>query len=241
METDHIHFKIIGSTNSWAKENVHAFDQQKLTVITAEEQTAGRGRYKRTWVSPPNVNIYATYCFFTDELSSALMNVAQVLPLSMAKVLEAHAVFPSIKWPNDLLLSQKKVSGILCETVGTDGKFCVVLGIGLNVNMTKEEIAAIDRPATSLLVETGSSFALSDLIEELNFKFKEDLEFFLKNGFFPFFEEYNARFFKSDHIVDFYTGSSVIQGKPHSINPDGSLNFYTDDQKMVFFSGEYFL
>ena len=71
--------------------------------------------------------------------------------MAVAQALESLQLKPRLKWPNDLLLSGKKVCGILCET--TEG--WVVLGIGLNVNMDAEELAQIDQPATSLLIETS--------------------------------------------------------------------------------------
>ena len=76
MDVTYFHFDTIDSTNTWAKQNVHLFEESPLTLITADRQTAGRGRFKRTWVSPAEENIYATLCFFVDPKRPALGNIA---------------------------------------------------------------------------------------------------------------------------------------------------------------------
>src|SRR6185312_12605733 len=110
-------FDTIDSTNTWTKQNTATLDPDLLTCITATEQTAGRGRFRRRWVSGRGENITATFFFTVAKDSPILANVGQVLSLSCAHVLEQHGFSPQIKWPNDLFISGKKMAGILCETV----------------------------------------------------------------------------------------------------------------------------
>src|SRR4051812_30203915 len=112
MKMNLYHFEIIPSTNTWAKENTEKFDPAVLTVITANGQTGGRGRFKRLWHSPSGLNIYVTFCFFLGSEffnTHSIGHVPQLLALSTAFCLEEFGFNPSLKWPNDILLSGKKV------------------------------------------------------------------------------------------------------------------------------------
>src|ERR1700722_12425114 len=106
----YFHFDTIDSTNTWAKKNARTLDPDHLTCITAQEQTAGRGRFKRAWTADRAQNILATLFFTLPKDSPILLNLGQILSLSCVKVLEKRGFSPQIKWPNDLLLSGKKVA-----------------------------------------------------------------------------------------------------------------------------------
>lgn len=122
------HFSTIDSTNTWAKKNVQDLAQDQLLLVTADEQQAGRGQFRRKWVSPPHQNIYATFSFFIDK-QKKVNNLPQVLAITAAEVLEKLSFSPRLKWPNDLLLSNKKVAGILSETTPCGDQMCLIMGI----------------------------------------------------------------------------------------------------------------
>lgn len=186
MEVVSRHFSSIDSTNNWAKEHLGEFDKNKIMIITADGQTGGRGQFNRKWMSPPGKNIYTTFCFFMETGRADVVNIPQVLAISVVKVLEGIGLDAKIKWPNDMLISGKKVGGILCETSTVDNKLGIVLGLGLNVNMEAEWLDKIDQPATSLSLEKGSLVDKEDLFQTLAEVFVFNLEIFLKDGFAPF-------------------------------------------------------
>ena len=135
-----------GSTNADVADRARAGELPGL-VLVAEEQTAGRGRLGRSWVSPPRAGLHV----------SALLTMAPSpwVPLlagvAVARTLREDAgLSPRLKWPNDVLVADRKIAGILAEVV--DGR--VVLGIGLNVSTRDEELPP-DRPATSVAIEGG--------------------------------------------------------------------------------------
>lgn len=232
MKTEYHHFHIIDSTNSWAKHNASTFPRDKITLITAEEQTSGRGRYNRHWESPPNQNIYASFCFFQPRLDPSMRNISQVMAVAVAQMLEEQGVHPQLKWPNDILLSQRKAGGILCETTPIDDAICIVVGIGLNVNMPPQAIQKIDRPATSLYVETGREFEIQELIRNLETHCVRALKQFLEHGFEPFLPLYLERLaHRQGDMICFHVSQEVWKGTFQSIQADGSLN-------MVLGSGE---
>lgn len=225
MEVIRKHFDIIDSTNTWAKQNGAEFPKDKITLITANEQTAGRGRFRRRWESPPGLNVYATFCFFIEKHRHDIGNVPQILALSTAKTLEEIGFEPKLKWPNDVLLSGKKVGGILAETTPLSDQLCVVAGIGVNINMPKDLLDKIDRPATSLFVESGLKYDIETVLKILETKFCKDLDLFLADGFYPFLSEYKKRIGeKPGQPIKFNDNKTIWEGYFHSINNDGSLN-----------------
>src|SRR5579872_1736709 len=102
MET--IHLDSIDSTNTYAKQRAKEFAPDQITCITAEEQTAGRGRFQRKWISPRGVNLYATFYFRLPVNSLHLTSLSQVMAFSFAAVLLKEELHPKIKWPNDIQL-----------------------------------------------------------------------------------------------------------------------------------------
>lgn len=234
------HFDTIDSTNTWSKRNVALLSQNDITLVTANTQTDGRGRYKRRWESPPDLNIYATFCFFIDKKRKDICNISQILSLSLATLIENIGLLPQLKWPNDLLIGGKKLGGILAETTEADSQMCFILGVGLNVNMPAEYLRRIDRPATSLKIETGKTFDIEKLITELQQQFLHDLHIFLQQGFLPFHLEYRQRLFANDNRpLRFHAHGNIWEGVLHEINDDGSLDLLLLDGKIKrFMAGE---
>jgi BirA family biotin operon repressor/biotin-[acetyl-CoA-carboxylase] ligase len=176
----------LGSTNAYMKER---FIQDSVfkngTIFATREQTAGRGRSERKWLSAPDTNL----CFsLFIETSCALIDVPSLTmaaALGVTEYLNAQLIPASPKWPNDVLVGDKKICGILSERVERSKcpKVGIIVGIGLNVNMSSEEADAIDRPATSILIEAGKAGDLSRTLENLS----QSLEYWIgewENGGF---------------------------------------------------------
>lgn len=241
MEIIRKHFDTIDSTNTYGKLNCHFFEKNKITLVTADSQTGGRGRFKRQWVSPAFENIYATFCFFIDKNRPDIGNIPQVLAISCANVLQDLQFFPKLKWPNDILLSNKKMAGILCETVSFPDSFAVILGIGININMPLETLSKIDRPATSLLNETGKRFEVESVLKLLQDQFSKDLNVFLKSSFKPFLDDYrNLIWTAKNEKIRFHDNVNIVEGFFDSINDDGTLNLMLENGQIKrFISGEF--
>ncbi len=166
MEIIYRHFETLPSTNDWAKAHLSSFSREALHVISSDCQTSGRGRYGRKWISPRGSNLYATFVFFSET--------AEPVAITRLLALTAAALFPfecQLKWPNDLLVNGKKIAGILCETSSD----AIIIGIGINVHMTAEELAQIDQPATSLQLETGRDYSVKELLHDLSGRFASEL------------------------------------------------------------------
>ena len=125
------------------------------TVILADDQTAGRGRFDREWVVEKGAAIAVSIILRPPPPVSARLHI--VCSLAVARAAETAAgLKPAIKWPNDVLIDGKKTSGILLTSNrDRDGKLYVNAGIGINVNQTAESLSEITPPATSLRVQAG--------------------------------------------------------------------------------------
>ena len=186
-----LHFETIDSTNTYSLK--HFDELEDLSIVTADAQTAGRGRFQRQWISEEKENLYLTFVLKPDK-KEYLANLTQYLCVVIAKVIESYNIQTQIKWPNDVLIKGKKISGILCESSLKQNKIQgVVLGTGINLNMSPQSIELINKPATSLNLETGFS------VNKIDFQNKIIKEFFLnynnliENGFDTIKNDYQKR------------------------------------------------
>ena len=113
MPTSIIEFETIDSTNTYGLK--HFDELEDKTVITSLEQTNGRGRFDRVWVSGSFENIYMSFILKPSKLTH-IANLTQYLCTTAAKVIETYGVSTQIKYPNDVLVDGKKICGILCES-----------------------------------------------------------------------------------------------------------------------------
>lgn len=214
MEVEWIHFKELDSTHGYVKEHASEFDPKKLTCITAETQTAGRGRYQnRAWVSKKG-NLHLTLFLAIDPKPY----LAQLLAFSAAEVIGNGVM---IKWPNDLMFQGEKLSGTIAEV--TDHG--MVLSIGVNVNVGIET----DQPTTTLKAITGKEWDLQLFSKSIVTKFIQNLR-----SDFP-----SERF--SELLA--YRGEKVlcdqIEGILLGINEEGFLKLQTEDGEIkIIHSGE---
>jgi BirA family biotin operon repressor/biotin-[acetyl-CoA-carboxylase] ligase len=128
-------------------------DRAEGAVAVAEEQTEGRGRLARSWISPPRVSILCSIVLTPPVDPARLPELTVVAAEACVEAIEATtSLGPRIKLPNDVLIGDRKVAGILAEA--RDGR--VILGMGINVNVEPDRLlAGTDPPATSLLVQVG--------------------------------------------------------------------------------------
>ena len=155
-------FDTISSTNDYllSKEKNKNKD---INVCIAEEQTKGRGRRGKSWISPKFKNIYFSLNSYLKKEDLSGLSIA--VALSVSKVLTKINVMSMIKWPNDLLVGNKKICGILIETAKVGELTKVVIGIGINVNMEYSEL--IDQEWTSIKLEKKQSVDRNSIITEM--------------------------------------------------------------------------
>ena len=178
----------VESTNREAVALGHA-GVEHGTLVLADAQTSGRGRMARSWFSPPGVNLYASLVIRTainaERMTEWLSWLPLMAALSAAQAIESVTKEPiAIKWPNDLLIHERKMGGILCESgsSATAGPFQVI-GIGINVNGALEDFPDDLRPfATTIRHETGGVIDRNRLMAHLLIELESSLERFLSCG-----------------------------------------------------------
>lgn len=190
------------------------------TVIIAGEQTAGRGRLQRSWLTPEgNVALSVILYPALTQLPSMIM----LASLAVVHCIRAVAgLDPCIKWPNDIMINGRKVCGILIESdVRQEKVQSVVIGIGLNVSLHPADYPDIQDIATSLSRESGRDVPAVDIVRTLLVE-TERLYMELAAGR-SLFEEWRDNLITLGQSVRVSSGKNVYEGIAESVAPDGSL------------------
>ena len=226
-----LYLEEIDSTNKYVKENLEELVDK--TVVYANSQTAGRGRMQRVWNSNSGENIYATIVLKPSiELKDVYSNLTQYLSLTLTEVLEQYNVLPTIKWPNDVRINGKKISGILAESVIDKGELKgIVLGFGVNLNCKKEDLDKIDQPATSLNLETGMEIDREIFLKKVIDKFCLRYNKFIEEGFLLIREDYKKRAEFLNMPITVRVFDSEISGIAKDITDNGALKIVDKNNK----------
>ena len=142
------------------------------TVVLAEEQTAGRGRFQRQWIAPPDVNLYLSVVLYPSLY--ALRRLTMATSLGVARGITRACGLPvTIKWPNDIRSRGRKLCGILLESAAQGDRVqYATVGVGVNVNLDPSPYPEIASTATSLMLEQGQPVArelvLSTILLEMD-------------------------------------------------------------------------
>jgi BirA family biotin operon repressor/biotin-[acetyl-CoA-carboxylase] ligase len=201
------------------------------TIVIAEEQTAGRGRFGRNWVSPGGKNLYFTLLLRPEARLMRPLSI--VAPLAICRAIEgATALTPSIKWPNDVLLGGRKVSGVLIEseTEGGSAKFALV-GIGVNVNFdipADSEIASI---ATSVKTLLGRETPREDLLAAMLNSIEELLDDERAGG--SAIPAWKERLETLGRRVTVTFQGETEEGTAEDVDDAGNLLLRTDDGRLM--------
>jgi len=198
------------------------------TVVGADEQTSGQGRYGRVWHSEPGAGLYVSIVLRYPFPSDALPVVTLALGLATSEaILKASDVSPDLRWPNDVLIQSKKCAGILTQLEGS----AIIAGIGINVNHQAfpAELSAI---ATSLRIATGSAHSRERLLVELISSITSFCSLLEREGREPILEMFSrASSFVYGRRVYVDLGDAMLHGTTAGLNPSGFLMLRGDDGK----------
>src|SRR3972149_6765033 len=166
--TDVVCLAVTDSTNRVAMEMAEN-GAPHGTVVVADEQTAGRGRMGRRWESPPGKNLYVSLLLRPPVPTVEAPRLSLVAGVALADAVEEMGVSPSLKWPNDLYLGERKAAGILAEMASDpDGVRHVVIGVGLNVNMAEAGFPPVLRGgAAPPRTRAGRTFRRVDVLARM--------------------------------------------------------------------------
>jgi len=224
----------INSTNTYSKEHVNELHDKD--VIYTFKQTAGRGRFDRKWVDLGSGNIYLSIILKPSlDLKQVYSNLTQYTALKLAETFEKYNVIPQIKWPNDILIDEKKISGILAETVFKQNQLQgLIIGVGVNLNADENDFKKIDKKVTALNIETHKEINKIDFLNCFIDNFFANYEKFLNNGFKSIKDEYMKRINFLNKEITIHNFNEDYTGIVEDISDEGSViinnkEFYTGD------------
>lgn len=235
-----IELKEVDSTNDYAKKLIEMGYGEGFAV-TAAKQTAGKGRRTRNWYSPIG-NLYCSLIISSDcstERMGQLSFVSAVAVIESIKHL-APAVNLSCKWPNDILVNGKKVTGILIENIIAENNSFAVVGIGINL----KEFPILENakiPATSLSAE-GFEIEKKELLYTVINNFYNNLLLWRERGFLPIRHKWLANAFGLGSDIEIHMPNKKLCGRFGDIDENGAIvliNQSGDIEKIV--SGEVFV
>ena len=230
-------FDSIDSTNAEALRSIERGMAAPFLVL-AERQTAGRGRRGRKWVSPFAENIYYSLVLRIDGGMRQLEGLSLVVGLAVMQTLRDLGIAGAgLKWPNDVLVGEKKIAGILLELVGDPADVChVVLGVGINVNMQMAD--EVDQQWTSMRLEAGRAFDRNLLVARLGIVLQEHLRRHQSEGFSSLQAEWEKGHLWQGRSVSLIAGVNRIDGEVIGIDGQGALRLNVGGVEKVFSGGE---
>lgn len=196
------------------------------TIIIADEQTNGRGRMSRSWHSAKGKGIWLSIILRPSILPYLAPQLTLLTATVLADVFSSYTnTEPLIKWPNDILLENKKTAGILTEMQAEQDQIqYVVIGMGINVNQENKELPEdIKDKATSLAIKTGKHWPIKEIIQEILITFEKAYDSYIENGFPEVKEKWESYGFKMGEVIFIKTLREQFKATFSGIADDGAL------------------
>ncbi|MEM3552202.1 MAG: biotin--[acetyl-CoA-carboxylase] ligase [Candidatus Bathyarchaeia archaeon] len=213
-------FKTVDSTNNIAKKLAEEGFEEG-TIIVAETQTKGRGRYRRTWFSPKG-GLWFSIILRPEMSPNEVFKLNFLTTLSIVKAInDLYNLKAEIKWPNDVLINGKKVCGVLNETKIKDGKLeFVILGIGMNVNIPLEVFPKeLRKTSTSLKILLRENVPIMVLLQ----KILKNIFFYyseVKKNFIQILNEYKCFMKMLNSWIEINVGNKKMKGQVIDVNEE---------------------
>ena len=237
-------FDILDSTNNFLMQEAPK-GYPHASCVVANIQTSGKGRRGRQWQSSLGENLTFSFLWRFTKGAAALSGLSLAVGTSLIRSLKKIDVNQALlKWPNDILVNDdegyKKLAGILIELQGDmDGQSTAIIGVGINLKLSKKQLAKIDQPAIGINQcidnEVDTNEFLGIIIKDLT----EVLAKFESNNFEYFKDEWQSYDAFQDQSISISLGDGgIISGKEHGVNNMGALEVITEGGIKTFSSGE---
>lgn len=223
--------------------------QQRLSsplrqVVIAEQQTAGRGRQGRSWLSPAgSITLSLSWHFLRSV--AAMSGLTLALAVAVIRAIDASCKLEGayanigVKWPNDIVVGDKKLAGILVEMRGeTHGPIDIVMGVGVNVDFPAALHHQIDQPVTDLRTVCGYVPSRNQFVADLVSQMVTTCQCFAEQGFAPFRSAWLQRDQSLDKQVRIRMGDQLHQGLGQGVDDNGALLLRQGQIVRAFHSGE---
>lgn len=228
----------VDSTNSEAARE--AGSHESGAVWLAEQQTAGRGRRGRQWLSPQAANIYMSMLWHLPDSVASSAGVSLAVGVAISDALRVIGFDRArLKWPNDVLVDGKKLGGILLEMhTLKSGAQVIIIGVGLNVSMPADEAKEIDQAWTDLCTEHSPELSRNALAAQLISSIQASLLDFEREGFAAFKSRWQTLDALAGQQLVLSAGTEQITGRAAGLADDGALQLETGQGVQSFYAGE---
>lgn len=229
----------VGSTSDEVSRRVGAIAEGQALVCLAEFQSSGRGRRGRPWVSPLGHNLSMSFAWQFQSGAAALEGLSLAVGVEVAEALASMGIDAvSLKWPNDILVKNKKLGGILLEMTGDPAGVCqLVIGIGINVHM-KDADSKIDQQWTSMILESAKPVSRNKLAADMVARVLPMLATYSEKGFSRYADRWRALDAFANQPVNVIAGSEISQGIARGVNDSGALILEYEGEQRTFYGGE---
>ena len=229
------YYKQIGSTNDEAF-RLALSGAPEGTMLIAESQSAGRGRMQRTWYSPAAKNIYTSVILRPSVQPFQVPRFSILAGVAVAEALDIYCKGRiKLKWPNDVLINEKKVCGILAQAKTSANRVdFLILGIGINVNIRNEQLPEdLRNTAASLMENAGCEISRLEIIISLYENLTKWYKQIMNNGFGPVRERWLSLSSMLNQTVQVRFQEEVVSGKAIDLDEDGSLILLTENNEQI--------
>jgi len=234
----------IDSTNAYAMRQLQEEKSVSLTsnykIYLAEQQTSGKGRRDRTWVSPYGENIYLTLAKQFETGIGVTEGLSLVVGVAVARALADLGIQGlGLKWPNDVLHNRKKLCGILLEMTGDVFGLCqLLIGVGINTCCRDEVMQEVDQPWTDLYKISGKRLDRNDIASATVSHIVRALDDLADHGLAIIMNEWKALDLMEGHTVELQFSGDSITGVARGVSETGALLLETELGVQSFIGGE---
>ena len=223
----------ITSTNDYLKELTAGRYVDNFTIVSAEEQTAGRGQMGTGWSAQPGKNL--TFSILIRDLITEIQSIFYLnaaVAVSITAALQQTRIDDiSIKWPNDILAGNKKLGGILIENnIRANGEIFSIVGIGLNVNQT--DFSGLPK-ATSIALLTGNAVDKEMILTTTAENLRRNVSALLNNGAELIWESYLGQLYKKNKPMMFEKDDQKFMGIIKGVSKNGNLCVQHEDDRLA--------
>ncbi|WP_337103438.1 biotin--[acetyl-CoA-carboxylase] ligase [Paenibacillus sp. YIM B09110] len=212
------------------------------TLIIAEQQTSGRGRMGRGWVSPKGKGIWMSMVLRPSVPIHFAPQLTLLTAVALCRsLIRLTGLSIGIKWPNDLLIEGKKISGILLESAAEDERLrYVIAGVGISVNLEPSDyVDGLLEKATSLRIASGQTLSRSDIIIQFMHEWEQLYDLYQEQGFSPIITIWEALSVSLGKPASLVTPQGTITGIPVGLDTSGAINIQLEDGSVIpIFSAE---
>jgi BirA family biotin operon repressor/biotin-[acetyl-CoA-carboxylase] ligase len=212
------------------------------TLVLAEQQNAGRGRMGRNWFSPKGKGVWMSLILKPTISMQFTPQLTLLAAVALCRAIQAHIPQQvGIKWPNDLLINGRKISGILLESSAEDERLnYVIAGIGISVNLLPEDYPEeLRAKSTSLFIEKGQKVDREQLICDFLLQLEVMLELYAQQGFAPIRSLWEALTVSLHKPIRIQTAKGWVEGIANAIDEMGALRVtLPDGENIKLYSGD---